>query len=166
MPNCPYCEEVLSFCDHVLRHEKQAGGKKQWYLIERWKCNKCPTKKLHRALPDFLAPYKHYSVDIIADILDDTYNTSEEGYEDYEDYPCDKTKERWKAWIEMNRTAINGNLKSVGTRLLALGIALVYSVTDLIEELRKRERLLWLRIIIRGLYNTGSSLEPFRDGSG
>ena len=67
MPNCPYCEEVLSFCDHVLRHEKQAGGKKQWYLIERWKCNKCPTKKLHRALPDFLAPYKHYSVDIIAD---------------------------------------------------------------------------------------------------
>ena len=74
--------------------------------------------------------------------------------------------ERWQAWMVLNMVFINAYLKSVGIRLFAMGIALAYASADLVEELRNRNRRGWLKIIIRAVYNTGSSLEPYRDHPG
>ncbi len=66
----------------------------------------------------------------------------------------------------LNLVYINAYLKSVGIRLFAMGIALAYSMVNLVEELKQREQFDWLRTIIRAVYNTGGSLEPYRDPSG
>ncbi len=73
---------------------------------------------------------------------------------------------RWKAWMVLNLVYINAYLKSVGIRLFAMGIALAYSMVNLVEELKRREQFDWLRTIIRAVYNTGGSLEPYWDPSG
>ena len=159
--HCPYCGALLRFKDHVKRHRKLAGGEREWFSIERRSCSAgCG---LHRLIPDFLAPYKHYDIDIITGVLNGTITPEKQAFEDY---PCEKTMERWKAWIALNLIFINGYLKSVGIRLLAMGIALAYATANLVEELRNRNRYGWLKIIIKAVYNTGSSLKPYRDHPG
>ena len=117
----------------------------------------------NRLIPDFLAPYKHYDIDIITGVLNGTITPD---MLTFEDYPCEKTMERWQEWIVLNLIFINAYLKSVGIRLFAMGIALAYTATDLVEELRDRNHHGWLKIVIRAVYNTGSSLEPYRDYPG
>ena len=68
--------------------------------------------------------------------------------------------------MALNIVFINAYLKSVGIRLFAIGIALVYSSSYLIEELKQREPMEWLSIIIRAVYNTGGTLEPYREHPG
>ena len=160
-PCCPYCGATLEFEDHVSRHRKIEGGVKEWFLIER---RSCPAGcGLLRVLADFLSPYKHYDTDIITGVLDGTVTSK---IKEFEDYPCEKTMERWKAWIVLNLIYINAYLKSVGIRLFAMGIALAYSMVNLVEGLKQREQFDWLKTIIRAVYNTGGSLEPYRDPSG
>ncbi len=160
-PHCPYCGALLEFKDHVQRHRRLAGGEKEWFLIER---RNCPAGcGLHRLIPDFLAPYKHYDIDIITGVLNGTITPDMLAFEDY---PCERTMERWQEWIVLNLIFINAYLKSVGIRLFAMGIALAYAATDLVEELRDRNHHGWLRIVIRAVYNTGSSMEPYRDYPG
>jgi len=66
----------------------------------------------------------------------------------------------------LNLIFINAYLKSVGIRLFAFGIALAYAAADLVEELKGRTPHGWLKTIIRAIYNTGASLEPYRDHPG
>ena len=95
------------------------------------KCPRC--KKLHRELPDILAPYKHYHLDIIMGMLEGTLTVGED---EFEDYPCEKTVERWNAWLQQNRIAIDGYMKSVGYRLLGYGEELLHSTVSLLEKMR------------------------------
>jgi hypothetical protein len=160
-PCCPYCSAKLKFEDHVPRHRKIEGGVKEWFSIER---RSCPAGcGLLRVLADFLFPHKHYDADIITGVLDKKVTPARK---EFEDYPCEKTMERWKSWIALNLIYINAYLKSVGVRLFAMGIALAYSMANLVEELKKRKQFDWLRTIIRAVYNTGGSLEPYCDPSG
>ena len=160
-PSCPCCGATLEFKDHVPRHRKIEGGAKEWFLIER---RSCPAGcGLVRVLADFFFPFKHYDADIITGALDGTVTPERK---EFEDYPCEKTIERWKAWMTSNLVYINAYLKSVGIRLFAMGIALAYSMANLIEELKQRERFEWFRTIVRAVYNTGRSLEPCRGPSG
>ena len=160
-PCCPFCGATLEFEDHVPRHRKIEGGIKEWFLIER---RSCPAGcGLIRVLADFFFPYKHYDADIITGVLDGAVSPEKRMYEDY---PCEKTMDRWKAWIALNLIYINAYLKSVGIRLFAMGIALAYSLANLVDELKQREPFDWLRTIIRAVYNTGGALEPYRDPSG
>lgn len=140
-----------------MRHRKLAGGEKEWFEIERWHCPKCG--KLHRVLPDFLAPYKHYDVDIITGTLDGTVTPDKKAFEDN---PCETTMERWKAWLKQNYDFINGYMKSIAMRLLYIGIELLYSMVDIVKELRKKDKRGWLKGILRAVYNTGATLEPYR----
>lgn len=48
----------------------------------------------HRALPDFLIPYKHFSVQTIEAALDHDQDL------DLYDNPCDTTMKRWNTWME------------------------------------------------------------------
>ena len=118
------------------------------------KCPRC--KKLHRELPDILAPYKHYHLDIIMGMLEGTLT---KGEDEYEDYPCEKTVERWEAWFSQNKTDIDGYLKSVGHRLLGYGEELLYSTVSLLESMMRSVDN-WLGIILRMIYNSGGRLRP------
>lgn len=114
-------------------------------------------------MPDFLAPHKHYDIGIITGVLNGDISSD---MLTFEDYPCEKTMERWNDWIALNLIFINAYLKSVGVCLFAIGIALAYAAADLVEELKSRTRNGWLKTIIRAVYNTGAALEPFRDRFG
>ena len=134
----------------------------KWYLIEVWKCDDCTVQKMHRALPDFLAPYKHYNVDIITDVIDDVIGSDDLGYENY---PSEKTMSRWKEWFKQNEDTIEAYLLICGARLLAYGLVILFGLIATISAMRTDvER--WLSVILRIIYNTGAVLEPYRDNSG
>lgn len=129
---------------------------KVWFQIRRLKCPYC--KKLHRELPDILAPYKHYHMDIIMGMLEGTLTAGED---EYADYPCEKTVERWEAWLRNNKTDIDGYLKSVGYRLLGFKEELLYSTVSLLDEMKSSIDN-WLGIILRIIYNSGGRLQPLK----
>ena len=134
----------------------------QWYLIEVWKCDDCTEQKYHRALPDFLAPYKHYDIDIITDVIDTVITSDDLGYENY---PSDKTMFRWKEWFRQNEEAIERYLLICGARLLAYGLVILFNLISTLGIMRS-EVDRWLSVILRIIYNTGAVLEPYREDSG
>ena len=79
----------------------------------------------------------------------------------YENYPCEKTVERWKAWLEQNRTDIDGYIKSAEYRLLGYGEGLLYSTVSLLEKMMCSVDN-WLGIILRMIYNSDGRLRPLR----
>jgi hypothetical protein len=82
-----------------------------------------------------------------------------QGEDEYENYPCEKTVERWEAWLAQNKTDIDGCLKSVGYRLLGYGEELLYSTVSLLEKMKCSVDN-WLGIILRMIYNSGGRLRP------
>ena len=133
---------------------KTEGGTKQFIQIERLKCNHC--ERLHNALPDFLVPYKHYAAEIISGVLDNVISADDL---DAEDYPCEQTMKRWHRWFNGNQNNIEGNMRSIGYRLLGLGEDLLSARISLLTHLRKTSEV-WLETILRMIYNTGSFLVP------
>ena len=71
----------LVYRDTCSRHYKLGGGKRVWFRIRRLKCPHC--KVLHRELPDVLAPFKHYRLDIIMGMLDGSLTTDDLKYENW-----------------------------------------------------------------------------------
>lgn len=105
------------------------------------RCRNENCRRIHNALPNFLVPHKHYSSEVIEDVLDDVVRPNDELNDS--DYPCEKTMERWKAWFERNRKNIDGQLKSVGYRILGFSEKLLISGVSLSDELRKTEQDGW-----------------------
>ena len=102
-------------------------------------------------------------MDIITGVLNGSITPDTQAFQDY---PCEKTMERWQKWFLRNLVFINEYMKSVGARLLAFGMALLLSAIAVVEELKARNRKDWLKIVIRVVYNTGESLEPYRERFG
>ena len=149
---CPVCGEPLVYRDSCERGMLLEGHERRTYLIRRLKCHKC--RKLHRELPDFLAPFKQYAVEIISGVLDGIV-TSED--EDSVEYPCEKTMFRWHHWLFINQLRIDGYLKSIGYRLLDFSEELLNSGMSLLVKLRC-STLQWLETILRFIYNSGGFL--------
>ena len=112
-------------------------------------CKACDT--LHLELPDVLVPHKHYGSEVIENVVDGV-STSDDLTT--EDYPCEKTMERWKDWIAVNTPQIDGHLRSAGTRLLGLHDSLLASKDSLLTLLREKGAG-WLAVIERLLYRVG-----------
>ena len=87
---CPDCGGYLKYYDKVSRIVRTKGGIKHWTKVKRYKCIVC--RKLHRVLPDYIFPYKHYSADIITGVLNGTITTDNL---EFEDYPSEITMKRW-----------------------------------------------------------------------
>lgn len=119
------------------------------------RCRNENCRRIHNALPDFLVPHKHYSSEVIEDVIDDVVRPNDELNDS--DYPCEKTMVRWKAWFERNRKNIDGQLKSVGYRILGFSEQLLISGVSLSDELRKNGAG-WLGTILRIIYNSGGFL--------
>ena len=88
---CPVCMEELSYRDSCKKILLQEGHERHVCIIRRMKCTKCGI--LHRELPDFLVPYKHYTAEVISGVLDGQITPYDE---DSADYPCEMTMHRWQ----------------------------------------------------------------------
>ena len=52
--------------------------------------------RVHRMLPDFMVPYKQYSEETIAWVLDEAVSCNDL---DTEDFPSESTMKRWNQWL-------------------------------------------------------------------
>ena len=154
---CPSCKEgTLGFrdrCKRIVRHE---NGEVVTYSIPRHQCDNPRCKKLHRMLPAFMVPFKHYSEEIISDAVTDRLDP-----EINCEPPSLPTITRWKQWIALNRTDIDGQLKSIGYRELGFSEELLRSSASLLEVLINTIPCGWLHIILCMIYNSGGVLTPF-----
>ena len=158
-PTCPHCQSPMKYRDRRPRHFRKEGGVKYWGVVRRYYCKEC--KRLHTELPANVSPYKHYEVDVIEGVVDGVVTQDDL---ESEDYPCAKTMERWKAWIEHNRTFIEGHIRSVGFQILSLGISFLKTQENILDTLRivcSVREIHWLTIVNRIVYNTGTSLDPW-----
>ena len=151
---CPECKAGdLHFRDYCKRIRKLEGGDKEWISIPRHQCDNPACRRVHRMLPDFLVPFKHYQESVIADAIDERIVPDES-----DDRPSVQTAIRWKWWLIMNAANIDGLLKSIGHRELGFSADLLGSGLSLLDELRKRIPAGWLKEILRYIYNSGARL--------
>lgn len=87
---CPECGGKLKHYDTVKRLVRGEGGSKKFVNVERYKCTSCCAT--HRALPDYIFPYKHYDSRIIDGVRKGKITPDILGFEDY---PCAETMRRW-----------------------------------------------------------------------
>lgn len=87
---CPDCGGDLKYYDKVKRIIRVKGGAKLWVNVKRFKCSSC--KRLRRALPNSIFPYKHYEAEIINGVVNGFITSETLGFEDY---PCEMTMKRW-----------------------------------------------------------------------
>ena len=64
---CPDCRRLLTGYDTRRRTVIGDDGKPVVFLLRRLRCSEC--EKLHLEIPDFIAPYKHYSAETIRHAL-------------------------------------------------------------------------------------------------
>lgn len=149
---CPVCGDPLIYRDTCKRILLLEGHIHHTYIIRRLKCHHC--SKLHRELPDILAPYKHYACEIISGVLDGMITPEDE---DSADYPCEATMVRWRDWFTKNQLRVDGFLKSIGSRLPGFSEGLLKTGRSLLESLRSSHHR-WLEVILRFIYNSGDFL--------
>lgn len=89
---CPKCGGVLRYYDKTNRKIRVKYGKKKSITIRRLKCVLCGA--LHRELPNYIFPNKHYHGEIINGVLENLITSETLGFEDY---PCEMTMRRWKS---------------------------------------------------------------------
>lgn len=88
---CPKCEGNLKYYDSVKRIVRTKNRLTKKVIIRRFKCEECGS--LHRELPDFILPYKHYEADVIIGVIEGLITPDTLGFEDY---PCEMTMNRWR----------------------------------------------------------------------
>lgn len=87
---CPRCGGELHYYDKAPRVVLEGNKKKKVIEVCRYRCDKCSS--IHRELPDFISPFRHYSLDVIEGVLEGLITPETLGFEDY---PCELTMERW-----------------------------------------------------------------------
>lgn len=87
---CPDCGGVAKRYDRVNRTVRTKNGETKSIKVERYKCVKCG--KIHRELPSYILPYKHYESEVVQGVLEGLITSETLGYEDY---PCEMTMSRW-----------------------------------------------------------------------
>ena len=146
---------ILTFLDYCKRTARHDDGERELFCIPRYRCNEPGCRKVHRMLPDFMVPFKHYTEDVISDSVNDTSEHSQ-----ICDGPSSATVNRWKRWIDLNATDIDGHLKSIGHRELGFSKELMNSGVSLLRELMGSIPHGWLRAILCMIYNSGACLIP------
>jgi hypothetical protein len=151
---CPECSHELVYRDSVKRYGRYYNDKRSAYLIRRLKCTNPSCHRLHRELPDFLVPFRHYVSTVIEECSDGTVGIDDPAFEAL---PCEKTFHRWKTWLRESKTQIEGLLNSIQAGNGGFIPELKKSVDSLLDHFRKLTDG-WLSEIVRCLCNTGCSL--------
>lgn len=79
---CPICGEPLAYRDSCQRIMLLEGRERRIYIIRRLKCHQCG--RIHRELPDCLAPFKHYATEVISGVLDGIVTPEDDDSADYQ----------------------------------------------------------------------------------
>ena len=122
-------------------------------MINRLKCTNESCGKLHRQLTDGMVKFKHYSAEVVEDVLDGIIS-EEDGLEQ----PCDNTMKHWRWWFAYNRTQMEGQIRSVGYGIMDLCDGFLKSGFSLLEGIRERISPGWLGTVCRIIYNSGGAL--------
>lgn len=91
-PICPDCGGKLKYYDRVPRILRTIGRTTTYIQMRRLRCTVCG--KVHRELPDSVLPYKQYEAEIVRGVTEGLITCETLGYEDY---PCEKTMQRWRS---------------------------------------------------------------------
>ena len=150
---CPECGGLLKYRDKVPRIQKQIGGEKQIYMINRMKCSNVACGKLHRQLTDRMVKFKHFAAQVIEDVIDEVISE-----EDGLDHPCDGTMMQWRLWFARNMMQMDGYMRSVGHRLCGFFEGFLKPAESLLTEIRERINPGWLGIVCRIVNNSGGAL--------
>lgn len=111
---CPVCGAPLSYYDHVSRMVRTKGGKSYWLKIRRLRCSNPECNVLHREIPENVAPYKQYDINVIEGCVDRLITNETVGFEDR---PNDITVKRWIIWTKnLVRRGYTGWLKESVSR--------------------------------------------------
>lgn len=89
---CSRCGERTKYYDTVKRFVRSEYGKQRVLYVKRYICKNC--RFLHRNLPDFLLPNKHYEKRIVNGFI---FGSLTSEMLEYEDYPCTSTIKIWKS---------------------------------------------------------------------
>ena len=153
---CPVCQGNLRYRDSRPRIRKKEGGKKEYLMIRRFRCDNCHS--YHNELPDCLVPYKHYEAEVIAGVLDEIVIPEDL---DSEDYPSFSTMLRWLQWFKENLQRMEGYLRTAGYQILKMGEKVLFTSSSMLDEIRNKYPN-WLELILRLIYNSGGFLVPIR----
>ena len=127
-------------------------------MIPRHQCDNPKCRKIHRMLPDILVPYKHYPEETISGVLDEVVGPDDM---DSENFPSEKSMERWHHWFIFNRMNMEGHIRPIGHRILEYDEELLSSTMSLLFHIRSSIPDIWLKIILRYIYNSGNTLQAF-----
>ena len=135
----------------MRRQIRFPGGKQEWRYIEVRRCPKCGS--CDRLLPDDQVPFKHYSEETIRKVIDDALTEDEEL--EYEDYPCEATKQRWKDWWDKLMLNAEGQIRSAAYRIMEMPTQFLTALNSLLEMIKEQIKEGWLAVILRLMINTG-----------
>lgn len=179
----PVTNEMTQLYDHVKRSMRFSGGYQLWIYIPRYQL--VSSGKLFRVLPPNLCPNKHYVVEEIQDVLDESIdvilgsqegeikqaeeNKKDESAEGENDRPCERTKWLWLLWFIKNVVLIEAVLRfiaynsTISMPVSDRKIAAVIGYQDYLQDLRTNEPESWLNIVINAAWNIGRPLVPLRN---
>lgn len=137
---------LLLFRDYCKRIIRSEDGSHEWIMIPRHQCDNPKCRKIHRMLPDILVPYKHYPEKTISGVLDEIVGPDDM---DSENFPSEKSMERWHHWFIFNRMNMEGHIRSRGHRILGYDEELLSSAMSLLSHIRSAIPDIWLKSILR-----------------
>ena len=137
----------------MLRGQKQTGGERKLYMINRLQCTNGGCRKLHRQLTDGMIKFKQYAAEVIEDVIDDVIS-EEDGIKN----PCDGTMRHWRWWFQYNREQIEGHLRSAEYRLHGFKSVSGKSMDSLLDKHREETSPGWLGKVCRIVNNIGGAL--------
>lgn len=149
---CPVCGKPLKYRDKRVRVYRSYNGEKHRLIIRRLKCGtEGGCGRLHTELPAFIVPYKQYVSEIIENVVDGVSTPSDLTTEDY---PCEKTMQRWNAWFFFNFLLLEMTARFLRCRTAAFREHVQKAGVSALALLRK-EGGGWLSFLIRYIYNCG-----------
>ena len=125
-----------------MRGQKQIGGERKLYMINRLQCTNEGCRKLHRQLTDGMIKFKQYAAEVIEDVIDGVIS-EEDGLKN----PCDGTIKHWRWWFSHNEEQIEG-FESGSAKRMGL----------LLDEIREKISPGWLGKVCRIVNNIGGAL--------
>lgn len=142
---CPYCGGELRYRDCVVRDVIQPSGTVETLQIRRMSCPDCG--HLHRELPDFVQPFKHYASEVIESVLDG----------DCSSCPAENsTLSRWKAWSLRILPYLCAALTAVQAYVSDASMRLMRDLSPVTDMRSKGSG--WLRGIMRRRVNFAGTL--------
>lgn len=151
IPYCPHCGREMRVAGSRRRRVRRLDSEVVTLIIRRLRCDAC--RRIHHELPDFIVPYKHYSAEVIEDILRGAEKTAGSCS------PCENsTVRRTVHWFSLLLSYFEAALRSL-IEMNRHSRSLVNELSSLLPLQPKRLPAGWLRHLVRVLVNSGRWLQ-------